>query len=96
MYKRQAQYKQNIAQKQVCADCIGLIKGFAWTNGGVGVIESIGTDKTYTSKYGGNGCPDKSANEMCIRDRYDYQFFYRNLQENVGVRLEAYLEDSIS
>lgn len=27
---------------------------------------------------------------------YDYQFFYRNLQENVGVRLEAYLEDSIS
>lgn len=27
---------------------------------------------------------------------YDYQFFYRNLQENVGLRLEAYLEDSIS
>lgn len=27
---------------------------------------------------------------------YDYQFFYRNLLENVGVRLEAYLEDSIS
>lgn len=24
---------------------------------------------------------------------YDYQFFYRNLQENVGVRLEAYLAD---
>ena len=24
---------------------------------------------------------------------YDYQFFYRNLQENVGVRLAAYLED---
>ena len=22
---------------------------------------------------------------------YDYQFFYRNLQQNVGVRLEAYL-----
>lgn len=61
---RTAQYKQNIAKKQVCADCIGLIKGFAWTNGGVGVIESIGTDKTYTSKYGGNGCPDKSANGM--------------------------------
>lgn len=24
---------------------------------------------------------------------YDYQFFYRNLQENVEVRLNAYLED---
>lgn len=24
---------------------------------------------------------------------YDYQFFYRNLQQNVGVRLEAYLAD---
>ena len=24
---------------------------------------------------------------------YDYQFFYRNLQENVGVRLEAYLAE---
>ena len=22
---------------------------------------------------------------------YDYQFFYRNLQENVGVRLDAYM-----
>ena len=38
---------------------------------------------------------------MCIRDRdifsegvyhlYDYQFFYRNLQENVGARVNAYL-----
>lgn len=27
---------------------------------------------------------------------YDYQFFYRNLQKNVGVRLDAYLESSIS
>ena len=29
-----------------------------------GVIESIGTDAKFTSKYGGNGCPDKSANGM--------------------------------
>ena len=28
------------------------------------MIESIGTDKTFSSKYGGNGCPDKSANGM--------------------------------
>ena len=29
-----------------------------------GVREAIGTDKTFSSKYGGNGCPDKSANGM--------------------------------
>ena len=28
------------------------------------MVESIGTDKTFSSKYGGNGCPDKSANGM--------------------------------
>ena len=27
-------------------------------------IIKIGTDKTYTSKYGSNGCPDKSASGM--------------------------------
>ena len=61
---RTARYKQDIANKKVCADCVGLIKGYNWTNGGKGVIESIGTDKTFASKYGGNGCPDKSANGM--------------------------------
>ena len=30
----------------------------------MGVREAIGTDKTFSSKYGGNGCPDKSANGM--------------------------------
>ena len=39
-------------------------KGYQWTNGGQGVIESIGTDRTFSSKYGGHGCPDKSANGM--------------------------------
>jgi len=43
---------------------VGLIKGYQWTNGGQGVIESIGTDRTFSSKYGGHGCPDKSANGM--------------------------------
>lgn len=61
---RTARYKQDIANKKVCADCVGLIKGYNWTSGGVGVKEAIGTDKTFTSKYGGNGCPDKSANGM--------------------------------
>ena len=61
---RTARYKDDIAGKKVCADCVGLIKGYNWTSGGVGVMESIGTDKTFSSKYGGNGCPDKSANGM--------------------------------
>ena len=61
---RTARYRDDIAKKKVCADCVGLIKGYQWTNGGRGVIESIGTDRTFSSKYGAHGCPDKSANGM--------------------------------
>ena len=60
---RTAKYKAQIAAKMVSADCVGLGKGYNWTYGGEGVIESIGTDKTFKSKYG-NNCPDKSANGM--------------------------------
>ena len=48
--------------KGICK--VGLIKGYNWTSGGEGVIEAIGTDNKFSSKYGGNGCPDKSANGM--------------------------------
>ena len=58
------QYKRDIAAKKIAADCIGGAKGYAWTGGGQGVLESIGTDKTYASVYGGNGCPDKGADSM--------------------------------
>lgn len=61
---RTSRYRSDIAKKYVCMDCIGLIKGFFWTNGGVGVVQSIGTGKSYSSKYAGNGCPDKSADGM--------------------------------
>ena len=61
---RTARYKQDIAAKKVAADCIGGAKGYAWTGGGQGVLEAIGTDKTFASKYGANGCPDKGANSM--------------------------------
>ena len=61
---RTARYKQDIAAKKVAADCIGAAKGYAWTGGGQGVLEAIGTDKTFASKYGSNGCPDKGANSM--------------------------------
>ena len=61
---RTSRYKKDIANKQVVADCVGGCKGYAWTNGGQGVIEAIGTDQKITSKYGSNGCPDKSASGM--------------------------------
>jgi len=31
---RTARYRDDIAKKKVCADCVGLIKGYNWTNGG--------------------------------------------------------------
>lgn len=61
---RMATYKKHIAAKEVCGDCIGAIKGYAWTNGGQGVLESIGNDGSITSKYGSNGCPDKGTSGM--------------------------------
>lgn len=61
---RTARYKEDIAARKVCADCIGGAKGYAWTGGGQGVLEAIGTDNTFSSKYGSNGCPDKGANSM--------------------------------
>lgn len=61
---RMARYKDDIAKKKVAADCIGGAKGYSWSGGGKGVLEAIGTDKTFTSKYGSNGCPDKGANSM--------------------------------
>ena len=61
---RMKRYRQDIAAGKVVADCIGAAKGYAWSGGGQCVMESIGTDKTITSKYGSNGCPDKGANSM--------------------------------
>ena len=61
---RTATYKKHIAAKEVCADCIGAAKGYAWTNGGEGVVEAIGNDNSITSKYGSNKCQDKGANSM--------------------------------
>lgn len=61
---RTARYRDDIEQKKIAADCVGGCKGYAWTSGGIGVVEAIGTDSTYSSKYGGGNCPDKSANGM--------------------------------
>ena len=61
---RTARYRQDVTAKKIVADCIGAAKGYAWSGGGIGVLEAIGTETTYTSKYGSNGCPDKGANGM--------------------------------
>lgn len=61
---RTSRYKQDIANKAVVSDCIGGCKGYAWTGGGQGVLEAIGTDKSIPSSYGSHGCPDKGANSM--------------------------------
>lgn len=61
---RMEKYRNAIQAKLVCADCVGLIKGFFWTNGGQGVVEYINGGEKYTNKYASNGCPDKSASGM--------------------------------
>ncbi len=61
---RTSKYKKAIEEKKVCADCVGLIKGFFWTNGGAGVLDYINGGAKFVNKYGSNGCPDKSASGM--------------------------------
>ena len=61
---RTARYQQDIRNRAVVCDCIGGLKGYCWTGGGQSALEAIGTDKSITSKYGSNGCPDKGANSM--------------------------------
>ena len=45
---RMSRYKQDIANKTVVSDCIGGCKGYAWTNGGQGVL--VVDDLTDTGK----------------------------------------------
>lgn len=61
---RTARYRRDAAREKICADCIGGAKGYAWTNGGQGVVDSIGISGSPKSKYASNNCPDKSANGM--------------------------------
>lgn len=62
---RMNKYRQAINDHKICADCVGLIKGYGWTNGGEGVIESIGkSEPLFKSSYATHGMPDQSANGM--------------------------------
>lgn len=61
---RTARYKRDIAAKEVCADCIGLMKGLAWADGDAdAILAAVGTGSKIPRKYGAN-TPDKSANGM--------------------------------
>ena len=52
---RQKTYKQHIADKRVCSDCIGLFKSYAW--------DKDDDIETRESKYASNGQPDKGAKQ---------------------------------
>lgn len=54
--KRRSKYEKHIADGRTCADCVGLIKGYAW--------DSDDDIKTRDGKYGSNDMPDKSAPGM--------------------------------
>lgn len=72
---RMSTYRKHISAGKVCTDCVGMIKGFFWTNGGQGVTDFIKNGKPYTNKYASNGCPDVSANGMlrfCKQQGGDY------------------------
>lgn len=57
-------YEQAIEEHEVVTDSIGLIKGFAWSNGGQQVLEYRGNPIVHNYTTGTNGCPDKSVNGM--------------------------------
>lgn len=48
---RTSGYMADIAAGRMCADCVGIIKGFFWTGG----------DMTAKNVYQSHGCPDKNA-----------------------------------
>lgn len=61
---RASKYKKHIEAKEICTDCVGLLKSYFWTNGGETVFEAYGTDNKITNKYKSNDMPDKSADGM--------------------------------
>lgn len=59
-------YEQAINENEVVTDAIGLIKGFAWTNGGKIILENRGNPVVHNYKIGSNNCPDKTVNGMFV------------------------------
>lgn len=61
---RSARYRKDIEKRAIVCDCIGGCKAYAWTGGGESLLKALSSGESYSSKYGANGCPDKSANGM--------------------------------
>lgn len=61
---RMPEYRADIAENAICADCIGALKAYAWTNGGEGLLESYGKPGAIKQDYQSHGVPDRSANGM--------------------------------
>lgn len=59
-------YEKAIEENEIATDSIGLIKGFAWTNGGDLVLNSRCTQTPINYTVNINNCPDKSANGMFV------------------------------
>lgn len=60
---RMPRYKKDIAEGKVCCDCIGLIKGFFWTDNNIEGVRgyAMKTGGDFVNKYASNGMPDVSA-----------------------------------
>ena len=63
---RMARCRRDIANGAVVADCIGAAKGYAWSGGGSGIFQSIGTAAEIALRPNTNGCPDKGADAMFL------------------------------
>lgn len=71
---RMPRYKTDIAERKVSADCVGLIKGFFWTNGGTGVKEYLNGGANFSNHYASNGVKDFSAEGLraYLKQRYPH------------------------
>ena len=78
---RTARYKQDIANKKVCADCVGLIKGYNWTSGGVGV-------KVFFCQFSHIGVGLGVEHFACLLDVAQHLFVFRS---DLGQLLKVFI-----
>ena len=57
-------YIQHIEDNEIVTDTIGLIKSFAWNDGGEEVLKARGTNLIPNAHYCSNNCPDKTPNGL--------------------------------
>lgn len=96
---RMSRYKQDIANKAVVSDCIGGCKGYAWTNGGQGVLEAISKAMTKAGKSLTTHvtAPITALGTAAIKASVDYEYAFANVRKTVDATEEEYdrLSDSV-